>query len=512
MDLQRNSDLPRYGLYIDGCWADAASGAVTSVNEPALAAPMAYIANGGAEDVNRAVLAARDAFDKGPWPHTSPQERARILYAIADAVEARSAEFAEIESRNLGVPLRKSTFVDVPMAVEHLRAFAELARRHPYEPLPWIDMPAVSWNFVWREPIGVCGQIIPWNYPMLMAAWKLAPALAAGNTVVLKPASYTPLTALMLVETIHETGLLPHGVLNLVTGPGAEVGEAIARHPGVDKVAFTGSTEVGRRIMELASATIKRVTLELGGKSPSLVLRDADLDLAVDGVLFGVFFNGGQSCEAGTRCFVPDSLHDQFLELLVARARSLRLGDPLDLETDLGPLVSNAQRATVERYIGIGKDEGALLATGGRRAQVAGFEQGPFVEPTIFAQVRNDMRLAQEEIFGPVLALIPYKSVTEAIEQANTSPYGLGASVWSRDLPRAIEVAKRIRSGTVWINDHHLINPLAPFGGYKQSGIGREHGIYGLLEYTETKHIHVDLMQKREGRLWWDMLLPPTES
>jgi aldehyde dehydrogenase (NAD+) len=509
MDLQGNSDLPGYGLYIDGCWTDAASGAVASVNEPALAVPMAYIANGGAEDVDRAVLAARDAFDKGPWPHTSPQERARILYAIADAVEARSAEFAEIESRNLGVPLRKSTFVDVPMAVEHLRAFAELARRHPYEPLPWIDMPAVSWNFVWREPIGVCGQIIPWNYPMLMAAWKLAPALAAGNTVVLKPASYTPLTALMLVETIHETGLLPHGVLNLVTGPGAEVGEAIARHPGVDKVALTGSTEVGRRVMQLASETVKRVTLELGGKSPSLVLPDADLDLAIDGVLFGVFFNGGQSCEAGTRCFVPQALHDQFVERLVSRAQGLRLGDPLDLETDMGPLVSEKQRAAVMRYIEIGQAEGATLATGGRAARVAGFEHAPFVEPTIFANVRNSSRLAQEEIFGPVLAVIPYKSVTEAIQMANDTIYGLGAAIWSRDLQGAIEVAKRIRSGTVWINDHHLILPHAPFGGYKQSGVGREHGIHGLLEYTQIKHIHVDLMQKRAGRLWWDNLLPP---
>jgi aldehyde dehydrogenase (NAD+) len=296
-----------------------------------------------------------------------------------------------------------------------------------------------------------------------------------------------------------------------VTGPGGAVGEAIASHPGVDKVAFTGSTEVGRRIMELASATVKKVTLELGGKSPSLLLPDADLDLATDGVLFGVFFNGGQSCEAGTRCLVPQELHDEFLERLVTRARGLRLGDPLDLETDMGPLVSEKQCASVERYIEIGLAEGAKLATGGRRARVPGFEGAPFVEPTIFGNVRNDMRIAQEEIFGPVLAVIPYSSVTEAIELANASPYGLGAAVWSRDLQGAIEVAKRIRSGTVWINDHHLINPLAPFGGYKQSGIGREHGTYGMLEYTQIKHIHVDLMQKRDGRLWWDMLLPPAE-
>ena len=511
MDLQRNDDLPRYSLYIDGRWTEAASGKIMPVNEPALAKPMAYVAAGGAEDVDRAVRAARAAFDSGPWPHTPPQERARILHGIADVMEEQSAEFAEIESRNLGVALRKSTFVDVPMAIEHFRVFAELARKHPYEPLPWIDMPSVSWNFVWREPIGVCGQIIAWNYPLLFVAWKLAPALATGNTVVLKPASYTPLTAVKLVELIHESGLLPRGVVNLVTGPGGEAGEAIARHPGVDKLAFTGSTEVGRRVMQLASETIKRVTLELGGKSPSIVLPDADLDLAADGVLFGVFFNGGQSCEAGTRCFVPEELHDEFLERLVARARSLRLGDPLDLETDIGPLVSEKQRETVLRYIEIGRSEGATLATGGRAAHVPGFERAPFVEPTIFTNVRNGSRLAQEEIFGPVLAVIPYSSVTEAIEMANDSAYGLGAAVWSRDLQGAIEVAKRIRSGTVWINDHHLILAQAPFGGYKQSGVGREHGIYGMLEYTEVKHIHVDLMQKRDGRLWWDMLLPPQE-
>lgn len=511
MEYFPSSDLPRYRLYIDGEWIPAQDERLMEVNEPARARPMAHVARGSITDVERAVRAARAAFDRGPWPHTAPQERARILHAIADVLEERAADLAETEARNLGAPLRKTSFIDVPMAIEHFRTFAELARRHPYEPLPWIDMPSVSWNFVWREPIGVCGQIIPWNYPLLMAAWKIAPALATGNTVVLKPASATPLTALILAEAIHETGLLPRGTLNVVTGPGAEVGEALARHPQVDKVSFTGSTEVGRRIMELGSATIKRVTLELGGKSPSLLMPDADLDLAVDGVLFGVYLNSGQSCEAGTRCFVPESQHDVFLEKLVARARSLRVGDPLDLETDLGPLVSESQCRRVEEYIAVGKAEEATLATGGNRVHVPGFEQGPFIEPTIFTHVRNGTRLAQEEIFGPVLAVIPYKHVSDAIEMANATIYGLGAAVWSHDLQGAIEVAKRIRSGTVWINDHHLINPLAPFGGYKQSGVGREHGLHGLLEYTEAKHIHVDLVQRREGRVWWDALLPPTE-
>ncbi|MDZ4718982.1 MAG: aldehyde dehydrogenase family protein [Roseiflexaceae bacterium] len=510
--MNHSSDqLPSYRLYINGEWIDACDGAMMPVNEPALGQPMAYVARGSAADIDRAVAAARNAFDAGPWPHTPPHERARILHALADGIEARTAEFAEVEARNLGVPIRKSSFVDVPWAVEHLRVFAELARRDAYEPLPWNDLPGLSWNFVWREPIGVCGQIIPWNYPLLMAAWKIAPALATGNVIVLKPASYTPLTALLLAEVIHDSGLLPRGVFNLVTGPGAEVGEALAAHPGVDKIAFTGSTQVGRRIMELASATIKGVTLELGGKSPSIVLPDADLDLATDGVLFGVFFNGGQSCEAGTRCLVPEKLHDAFLARLVARTEVMRLGDPLDFETDQGPLVSHRQLQSVEEYVALGLREGAKLAIGGHRATVPGFEHGPFFEPTIFTGVRNDMRLAQEEIFGPVLSVVPYRDVGEAIKIANQTMYGLGAAVWSRDIPAAIEVARRIRAGTVWINDHHIILPSAPFGGFKQSGIGREHGLQGMLAYTEAKHIHVDLMQKREGRLHWDVMLPQAE-
>lgn len=512
MTFSAESDLPQHLLYIDGAWVEPANGGSVPINEPARGEPMAYMAAGTATDTERAIVAARTAFDRGPWPHTPPLERSRILSTIADLLEENTSEFAEVEARNLGAPLRKTLFTDVPMAIEHFRTFAELARRSPYEPLPWIDMPSVSWNFVWREPIGVIGQIIPWNYPLLMAAWKLAPALATGNTIVLKPASYTPLTALMLVQLIDQSGILPRGVLNLVTGGGAEVGEVLARHPAVDKIAFTGSTEVGRRVMELAAGSIKRCTLELGGKSPSILLPDADLNLVVDGILFGVFFNGGQSCEAGTRCFVHASMHDELIERLVARTRSLRLGDPLDLETDQGPLVSEKQARTVEQYITIGRQEGAKLVTGGRRANVPGFERAPFIEPTIFTGVNNNMRIAQEEIFGPVLSVITYHDLGEAIQLANQSNYGLSAAVWSRDLQAAIEVAKRIRSGTVWINDYHLIIPQAPFGGYKQSGIGREHGLHGMLEYTETKHIHVDLMQKRTGRLWWDTLSPQAEE
>jgi aldehyde dehydrogenase (NAD+) len=500
------------GLYLDGGWRPPHDGGQVMISEAATGAPLGMVARASHHDVDRAVTAARAAFDRGPWPHTPGRERARILHAIADLIEHQSAAFAELEARNLGVPLRKAMFVDVPMAVEHLRTFAELARLHPYEPLPWTDMPSVSWNFVWREPIGVCAQILPWNYPLLMAVWKLAPALATGNTVILKPASATPLTALMLVAAIDRAGLLPRGVLNLLTGPGAEIGEALAGHAGVDKVSFTGSTAVGRRIMMLASATVKRVTLELGGKSPSVVLPDADLDLAVDGVLFGVYFNGGQSCEAGSRCLVPRGQCEAFVARLVRRVQALTVGDPLDLATDIGPLVSAAQAAVVEEYIASGLAEGARMVIGGGRIAVPGCAAGAFIAPAIFVDVHNQMRIAREEIFGPVLAVIPYDSVSEAIEIANASPYGLGAAVWSRDIQAAIEVARRIRAGTVWINDYHLIVPHAPFGGYKQSGIGREHGMQGMLAYTETKHIHVDLFQRRQGRIWWDVLLPPEDG
>jgi aldehyde dehydrogenase (NAD+) len=406
------------------------------------------------------------------------------------------------------VPLRKTTYNDITLGIEILRGCAEMARKHPYEPLPWNDLPSVSWNFVWREPIGVCAQIIPWNYAFCMAAWKLGPALATGNTVVFKPSSLAPLSTLAIVQAIHELNLLPKGVVNLVLGPGGEVGEYLVAHPDVDKVAFTGSTEVGRKIMALAAPHIKRVTLELGGKNAMIILPDADLDLVVDGVLWGAFYHSGQLCEAGSRLLVPHALHDTLVSRLVERVRTMRIGDPMDLETDIGPLISEQQRAKVERYIAIGREEGATVVIGGRRPPDEACANGYYVEPTIFTGVRPEMRIAREEIFGPVLAVIAYEEVSEAIKIANDSIYGLAASVWSRDLQQALAVAKRIRAGTVWINEHHVLNPYAPFGGYRQSGFGREMGRYGLDEYTEVKHIHVDLMQRRQGRLWWDTLLP----
>lgn len=500
--------LPHYDLYINGAWQPASSRQTFTVFDPANGQPLATCASASPTDVDRAIAAARSAFDHGPWPHTSPARRAEILHALADALEARNFELAEIESRDAGVPLRKTTYNDITLGIEILRGCAEMARKHPYEPLPWNDLPSVSWNFVWREPIGVCAQIIPWNYAFCMAAWKLGPALATGNTVVFKPSSLAPLSTLAIVQAIHELNLLPKGVVNLVLGPGGEVGEYLVAHPDVDKVAFTGSTEVGRKIMALAAPHIKRVTLELGGKNAMIILPDADLDLVVDGVLWGAFYHSGQLCEAGSRLLVPHALHDTLVSRLVERVRTMRIGDPMDLETDIGPLISEQQRAKVERYIAIGREEGATVVIGGRRPPDEACANGYYVEPTIFTGVRPEMRIAREEIFGPVLAVIAYEEVSEAIKIANDSIYGLAASVWSRDLQQALAVAKRIRAGTVWINEHHVLNPQAPFGGYRQSGFGREMGRYGLDEYTEVKHIHVDLMQRRQGRLWWDTLLP----
>ncbi|RRR73431.1 MAG: aldehyde dehydrogenase [Candidatus Viridilinea halotolerans] len=505
-------DLTYHGLFINGAWCEAEKGRTFTVSEPATGLPLARVAHASRADVDRAVAAARHAFDHGPWPHTPPDERARILHEIATLIEANAHELAELESRDGGVPLRATTFNDIPLGMHMMHAFAELARRPPYEPMPWNDFPTLSWNFVWRNPCGVCAQIIPWNYAFCMTVWKLGPALATGNTIVFKPSSLAPLTSLALVKLIDEAGLLPKGVLNLVTGPGAEVGEYLVGHPQVDKIGFTGSTEVGRKIMAIAAPHIKKVTLELGGKSPSILLPDADLDKAIDGIIFGMFYHAGQLCEAGTRCLVPSSIYAEVVERLVARTRQLRIGDPLDLATDIGPLISHKQRETVERYIALGREEGAKLVLGGGRPLGAEYEAGPFVEPTIFTNVNNRSRLAQEEIFGPVLAVMPYDELGEAIKIANDTMYGLAASVWSQDIQLALEVARSIRAGTVSINEHHVLNPYAPFGGFKASGVGREMGVAGMLEYTEPTHIHVDFQQKREDKLWWDALLPPVEE
>jgi aldehyde dehydrogenase (NAD+) len=504
-----SESVKTYQLYIDGEWRDASGGETFPSINPSNEEVIANIPKGTREDAQAAINAARRSFDKGDWRDKTFKARSDImLQAFKHVAEAAiERNWAELEAKDAGCTIRMANLSHVPVALEHFRSLAaQGGELKEYEPLPWVDMPAVAWNFLNREPQGVCGQIIPWNFPLVMACWKVAPALVTGNSLVIKPASNTCLTALELVKALDETGLFPKGVINIVTGPGAAVGEEIASHPDVDKVAFTGSTEVGRRIMQLASGTVKKVTLELGGKSANIILPDADLELAVDGALFATFWHQGQICESGTRLLVPESMHDEILERLVARTAEIVVGDALDLESGMGPLVSEAQLKTVEKYVAIGQEEGAKLVTGGKRPP--GLDKGYYFEPTIFDGVTNDMRIAQEEIFGPVLSVITYKDAGEALQIANDSIYGLAGGIWSTDIPEAISLAKKIRTGTVWVNDFHLLNDVSPFGGYKQSGVGKELGRQGLLEYTIAKHIHVAASTKRSDRFIWDTLLP----
>jgi aldehyde dehydrogenase (NAD+) len=496
-----------YKQYIDGEWIDAVSGETYDVINPSTEEVCARVPAADGKDAELAVQAARRAFEKGEWRAKTQQQRSQIMFEIAKHLQEVSGDWAMIESEQAGAILRKTSVVDVPLAIEHFRHLAEQALQIPwYEPLPWVDTPFVSWNFVSREPIGVCAGIVPWNFPLIMAVWKIAPALAMGNTVVLKPSVYTPLTALKLAQAIDETGLLPKGVLNVVTGSGARVGAALAEHPEVDKVAFTGSTLVGREIMRMAADTVKKVTLELGGKSANIVCDDADLDIAVDGTLFGTFFHQGQVCESGTRAFVHESIYDEFMDRLVSKARSLKVGDATDFETQVGPVVNRAQYDSILGAIEHAKADGAKLVLGGGRAEGVG-DKGYYIAPTVFTDVDNHSKAAQEEIFGPVLVVQRWKDEPEVIQRANNSIYGLAGGVWSRNTRRAIDMARQLRTGTVWVNDWHLLNSLAPFGGYKQSGIGRELGTYGLREYTEVKHIHVDQGVPRSERYFYDVLL-----
>jgi aldehyde dehydrogenase (NAD+) len=499
-----------YQLLIGGERIDAASGQTFETIDPSTGQAFATVAKGGADDARKAVEAARLAFDEGPWPRMKGKERAQYLLKVADLVKQNAGALAELEARDAGHTIRMSKGADIGMVISTFRAFAELAGREDDErPLP--RNPG-SMNWVRYEPIGVCAAITPWNFPIQMAAWKIAPAIAAGNTLVIKPASYTPLTTLEIGRLCLEAGI-PEGVVNVLCGPGAAAGEELVVSPMVDKVAFTGSTEVGRRIMQLASSNIAKCTLELGGKSAAIVLDDVDVDYALDGALWGVFFHNGQVCSAGTRLLVDAKLHDDFVAELAKRAEAITTGPALDPASDAGPLVSNSQLETVERYVAIGRDEGADVLAGGERAVVDGHDGGYYFKPTILGGVRNDMKVAQEEIFGPVLAVIPFADEAEAVRIANDSIYGLAGGVWSSNNVRAVKVAEQLRTGTVWINDWHMINPKYPFGGYKQSGLGREHGEIGFDEYREIKHIHVDLGGPSRARHpWWDLSVPKRQG
>ncbi|ALA52838.1 aldehyde dehydrogenase family protein [Shouchella clausii] len=472
-------------LLINGEWVDAVSGQTFETMNPATGDTLAIVAEAGQEDIDSAVKAARKAFDEGPWSKMSAAERSRLIYKLADLIEEHKEELAQLETLDNGKPIRETANADVPLTIEHFRYFAGWATKIVGQTIP---VQGNYFNYTRHEAIGVVGQIIPWNFPLLMAAWKLGAALATGCTVVLKPAEQTPLSALYLGELINEAGF-PKGVVNIVPGFGHSAGTAIVNHPAVDKVAFTGSTNVGKLIMKQASESLKRVTLELGGKSPNIILPDADLSKAVPGSLMGIMFNQGQVCCAGSRLYVQKKQYDHVVADLVSLTKKINQGDGLLEHTTMGPLISTQQQKRVKNYIDRGVEEGAELLAGG----TIPYDQGYFVSPTIFADVDHSMTIAKEEIFGPVVAAMPFESVDDLIGKANDSDYGLAAGVWTQDIKKAHYIAHRIKAGTIWVNCYNVFDAASPFGGYKQSGIGREMGSYALDNYTEVKSVWVNM-------------------
>jgi acyl-CoA reductase-like NAD-dependent aldehyde dehydrogenase/alcohol dehydrogenase class IV len=502
--------MDHYPFLIDGKLVDAANGERFTTTDPSNGRPLATVGAASRADVDAAVGAARRAF--GAWSATSPVERADIVMDLADRMQAAIAPLGFLEMSDSGGLLARTT-TDVFQGARFMRTMARYAAHDfPWEErIPGKNAFFPGTNVIRREPMGVCAAIVPWNFPLLMAVWKVAMALVTGNTLVLKPSPETPLSALALGKIVAGSRV-PPGVLNVIAGPDRAVGEMLVRHPQVDRVAFTGSTPVGKDILKNGADTLKRVSLELGGKSANIVLRDADLELAVDGAVWAAFLHTGQVCESGTRLLLPEDIHDAFVTRLVEKVRALVVGHPLDPRTKVGPVINAAQRDRIERYVALGKKEGARLVCGGERPVLPGLEGGFYAQPTVFVDVDPKMTIAREEIFGPVLSVLRYKSEDEAIAMANDSDFGLAGGVWSRDLERAQSVANRMRTGTVWINDWHFFHDLAPFGGYKQSGIGREMGHHGLAEYTETKHVHVGVEANPDAKRGHRMLVPGGRS
>ncbi|MGZ4122653.1 MAG: aldehyde dehydrogenase family protein [Tumebacillaceae bacterium] len=475
-------------MFIGGQFVEAVSNKTFPTYNPADNTILAYVSEGDKEDIDRAVVAARDAFESGPWARMLPQERARLIYTLADLIERDADVFAEIESLDNGKPIREAKNVDVPLTVEHFRYYAGWATKITGDVIP-VNVPNMH-NYVRREPIGVVGQIIPWNFPLLMAAWKLGAALATGCTVVLKPAEQTPLSALYLAKLVQEAGF-PAGVVNIVPGFGETAGKALATHPDVDKVAFTGSTEVGKLIMSYAAENLKRVSLELGGKSPNIVFPDADFSRAIPGAMQPIFFNQGQVCSAGSRLYIHKSVYDNTLSDMVSYASKVRQGVGIDPNTQIGPLVSQEQLSRVTGYIEKGVEQGAKIALGGGRGE-GELANGYFVRPTVFYDVQDEMTIAQEEIFGPVVAAMPFENIDEVIKRANLTTYGLAAGIWTENMRTAFSVANKLKAGSVWVNCYNMFDAASPFGGYKQSGIGREMGEYALENYTQIKSVWVN--------------------
>ena len=470
---------------IGGKWQPAKSGKTFETINPATEEVIANVAEGDAADVDLAVKAAREAFENGPWSKMDARDRGKLMNRLADLIEEELEDFAALETLDNGKPIRDSRAADLPLTIDCLRYYAGWADKLHGQTIP---VRGNYFTYTRREPVGVVGQIIPWNFPMLMVSWKWGPALAAGNTIVMKPAEQTPLSCLRMAKLAQEAGF-PDGVINVVPGYGPTAGGAIVKHPGVDKVAFTGSTEVGQIIMRDAAQTLKRISLELGGKSPNIVFADSDLDAAAAGAHFGLYFNQGQCCCAGSRLFVEDKVHDKFVDKLAAMNTKRKLGDPMDPATEQGPQVNKEQFDKILGYIESGKKEGAKCVTGGERFG----DKGYFIEPTLFTNVSDTMKIAEEEIFGPVLSILRFKDLDEIVARANKTNYGLAAAVWTRDIAKAHYLAKKIKAGTVWVNCYDVFDAAAPFGGFKMSGLGRELGERGLDAYTEWKTVTVSL-------------------